>query len=167
MLSENNCMIKTNRGGVLLKKGKVYFQNNTVSLIILIISIILTLFYYMYFNTTNMNFEAEFSYNLLTVNTVFAGFLYTMLGNMVEFSTRPKIREKDKAGYIDKYFSPIYFGLFFFVISVSIEMLILFFNLDWYLSFLLFISRACSFVGVLYFITSSYMLRRMINQVRK
>lgn len=150
-----------------MEKGKVYFQNNTASLIILVISIIVTILYYVAFDVSKIHFEIGFSYNLLTVNTIFAGFLYTMLGNMVEFSTRPKIREKDKAGYIDKYFSPIYFGLFFFVVSVFIEMLILFFNLDWHLSFLLFISRICSFAGVLYFITSSYMLRKMINQVRK
>ncbi|HFU5939054.1 TPA: hypothetical protein ACH6KL_002568, partial [Enterococcus faecium] len=74
-------------------------------------------------------------YNLLTINTIFAGFLYSMLGNMVEFSLRPEVKERDKAGYIESYFSPIYFGLFFFLFSIVIEVLLIFFNFKFFMSF--------------------------------
>lgn len=91
-------------------------------------SLIFELCFYHYCNVVYFIYERNYPveevllgkdsiYNLLTVNTIFTGFLYSMLGNMVAFSAREDIQELDAAGYIDSCFSPMYFGLFFFARS--------------------------------------------------
>lgn len=105
-------------------------------------------------------------YNLLTINTIFAGFLYSMLGNMVEFSMRPEVKERDEAGYIESYFSPIYFGLFFFLFSIVIEVLLIFFNFKLCMSFFIYVQTCTSLIGIVFFIYSTIRLRKMINNVR-
>ncbi|WP_368565980.1 hypothetical protein [Enterococcus lactis] len=110
--------------------------------------------------------ELDELYNLLTINTIFAGFLYSMLGNMVEFSMRPEVKERDKAGYIESYFSPIYFGLFFFLISIVIEVLLIFFNFKFFMSFFIYAQTSTSLIGIVFFIYSTIRLRKMISNVR-
>lgn len=110
--------------------------------------------------------EFDELYNLLTINTIFAGFLYSMLGNMVEFSMRPEVKERDKAGYIESYFSPIYFGLFFFLFSIVIEVLLIFFNFKFFMSFFIYVQMCTSLIGIVFFIYSTIRLRKMINNVR-
>lgn len=111
--------------------------------------------------------DKESLYNLLTVNTIFAGFIYNMLGNMVEFLGREDIQELDKAGYIDPYFSPIYFGLFYFIVSIFIELLLVFFGITKYLNELMYIQQAGTILGLLFFGISTLKMRRMINKIRK
>ncbi|MDT2011132.1 hypothetical protein [Carnobacterium divergens] len=110
--------------------------------------------------------NSEELYNLLTVNTIFSGFLYTMLGNLVEFNSRKDISQKDYAGYIDRYYSPVYFGLFFFIVAIALEASILFFGIRIQIMYLLFLQKIFSVLGILYFVISTIMLRKMINQVR-
>ncbi|EPB3004542.1 hypothetical protein ACRE4Z_001545 [Enterococcus hirae] len=110
--------------------------------------------------------ELDELYNLLTINTIFAGFLYSMLGNMVEFSMRPEVKERDEAGYIESYFSPIYFGLFFFLFSIVIEVLLIFFNFKFFMSFFIYAQTCTSLIGIVFFIYSTIRLRKMINNVR-
>lgn len=150
----------------MVNKIKSRFLRNKATSLTFIGSALLVVYFYYHLDLSKINFSEEASYNLLTVNAVFAGFLYTMLGNMVEFSSRPDIASKDKAGYIDKYFSPIYFGLTFFIMSILIDVLLLFFGIDWKISLLTFLSRAFSLIGIVYFIISSWMLRKVINQLR-
>lgn len=150
---------------------KNYFLKNRLSCLICLISILIIGIYIMsnYKQLNNISNKVNKSdiYNLLTINTIFSGFLYTMLGNMVEFSTRSKIKQKDRAGYIDKYYSPIYFGLTFFMVSIFLQVLVVFFDIHLLIGFTLFIQKTFAIVGILYFIVSAFMLRKMINKVRK
>lgn len=150
----------------MINKIKSRFLRNKATSLTFIAAALLVGYFYYQLDVSKISFSEEASYNLLTVNAVFAGFLYTMLGNMVEFSSRPDIASKDKAGYIDKYYSPIYFGLTFFIMSILIDVLLLFFGIDWKISLLTFLSRAFSLIGIVYFIISSWMLRKVINQLR-
>ena len=163
----NNVPCFEGEGIRMLKKCIDKIRNNKLTSIVLAISIIGIIIVYFKMDINKIVFDKEASYNLLTVNTVFTGFMYTMLGNMVEFSSRPNIVSKDKAGYIDKYFSPIYCGLVFFVFSIFIDVFLLFFGLNWKVSLLIFLSRSCSVVGIIYFVISTIMLRKVINQLRK
>jgi len=90
-----------------------------------------------------------------------------MLGNMVEFSARKDIKELDDAGYIDSYFSPMYFSLFFFLVSIFIELLVVFFNIKWQLGILLYLHQATSLLGLTFFGVSTLKMRKMINKVRR
>ena len=97
-------------------------------------------------NIVNNNYNKDELYNLLTINTIFSGFLYTMLGNLVEFTSRKELKIKDAAGYIDKYYSPVYFGLAYFVLAILIEVSILFFGFNLFIGYLIFCKRACRFL---------------------
>ena len=97
-----------------------FWENNKLSIVI---SSLFIIFASIFFCLGNPNFvsqkneiDKELLYNLLTVNTIFAGFTYNMLGNMVEFSSREDIQELDLAGYVDDILvlcTLVYFILFF------------------------------------------------------
>lgn len=145
-------------------------KNNKMSVVISFLLIAGFIIYYFcsqpYLLLENGEIDKEKLYNLLTVNTIFAGFLYNMLGNMVEFCTRDYIKELDEAGYINKYFSPMYFGIFYLLISIFLEIMILFFSISWNLNLLLYIQISSSMLGFIFFVISALKLRKMINKVR-
>jgi hypothetical protein len=147
---------------------KQYIKDNTITIIVFGVSTVIIVFT-LIFQRESLpeKIESDSLYNLLTVNTIFSGFLYSMLGNMVEFNSRKEIQEKDTAGYVDKYYSPVYFGLFYLITAILVEVLILFFDVTFLLKYLLFIQKAFSLVGIIYFVISTLMLRKMINKVRK
>ncbi|MBO0439587.1 hypothetical protein [Candidatus Enterococcus ikei] len=147
---------------------KEYVKDNTVTAIVFGVSTLIIVFTMIcQREALSKEVESDSLYNLLTVNTIFSGFLYSMLGNMVEFNSRKEIQEKDTAGYVDKYYSPVYFGLFYLITAILLEILILFFHVTLLLKYLLFIQEAFSLVGIVYFVISTLMLRKMINKVRK
>ncbi|MEQ7215480.1 hypothetical protein ABQD61_06310 [Enterococcus asini] len=144
-------------------------RNFTSILTSIILTLILVAFYVIRkpnFLIDGKNIDKESLYNLLTVNTIFAGFIYTMLGNMVEFSARKDIQELDKAGYIDPYFSPMYFGLFYFLVSIFLELIIIFFGLSWKLNLFHYLSLSGTLLGLIFFVISTLKMRKMINKIR-
>lgn len=151
-------------------KIKSFWTSNKASIIVSGVLIILSAFYFFIKKplliSTNNTFNSESLYNLLTVNTIFAGFTYTMLGNMVEFSAREDIKELDTAGYIAPYFSRMYFSLFFFIFSIFIELVVIFFGIDWQLNLLLYVQQVGTLLGLVFFVLSTMKMRRMINKVR-
>ncbi|EMF0246404.1 hypothetical protein NTJ55_002373, partial [Enterococcus hirae] len=92
--------------------------------------------------------------------------LYTMLGNLVEFTSREEMKKKDLAGYVDKYYSPVYFGLAYFILAILIEVCILFFGVSILLGYLILLQKILSFFGIIYFVISTIMLRKIIVQIR-
>ena len=150
---------------------KNFWRKNWVSVLISVPVILFSIIFYCIqkpvFISTEVEVDKESLYNLLTVNTIFAGFIYNMLGNMVEFLGREDIRELDNAGYIDPYFSPIYFGLFYFIVSIFIELLLVFFGVKKYLNELMYIQQVGTILGLIFFGISTLKMRRMINKIRK
>lgn len=148
-----------------------FLKNNKLSVVISIFFIVVSCaFFYLYkpvFITQENEIDTELLYNLLTVNTIFAGFSYSMLGNMVEFSSRKDIQELDLAGYVDAYFSPMYFSLFYFIFSIFIELIIIFFGVKWQLNLLIYTQQVGTLLGLIYFVVSTFKMKRMINKVRK
>ncbi|MDT2864344.1 hypothetical protein [Vagococcus carniphilus] len=148
-----------------------FWENNKLSIVISSLFIISAS---VFFCLNNPNFvsqkneiDKELLYNLLTVNTIFAGFTYNMLGNMVEFSSREDIQELDLAGYVDDYFSPMYFSLFYFIFSIFIELILIFFGIKWQLNLLVYIQQVGTALGLTFFVVSTLKMKRMINKVRK
>lgn len=150
---------------------KKYLGKNTLACIIFFFSvvailIILVLSYFKCGITVKDSFKKEDIYNLLTINTIFSGFLYTMLGNLVEFNSRKEIKKKDIAGYVDKYYSPIYFGLTYFILAIVIEICILYFDFRFLIGYLILLQKLLSIFGIIFFVASTIMLRKMINNIR-
>ncbi|EME8091030.1 hypothetical protein [Enterococcus faecium] len=150
---------------------KDYFKNNTLTVLVFILSIgsigiIVGIDFFGDKVFIKDSFKKEDLYNLLTINTIFSGFLYTMLGNLVEFTSREEMRKKDLAGYVDKYYSPVYFGLAYFILAILIEVCILFFGFSILLGYLILLQKILSFFGIIYFVISTIMLRKIIVQIR-
>lgn len=153
-----------------MRKTRDAFKRNMVSIIMSLVLIILFVIFYLFKKpclVSSGKVDKDSLYNLLTVNTIFAGFLYTMLGNMVEFSSRTEIQEIDMAGYVDSYFSPIYFGLFYFLAAIFIELVIIFFGITLKINLLIYLQQVSTLLGLFYFVVSAFKMRRMINKVRK
>lgn len=149
---------------------KSFGSRNGISIVISILIIFISIAFYCInkpiFISSEVEVDKESLYNLLTVNTIFAGFIYSMLGNMVEFLGREDIEELDKAGYIDPYFSPMYFGLFYFIVSIFIELSLVFFGITKYLNELMYIQQIGTMLGLIFFGMSTLKMRRMINKIR-
>lgn len=101
--------------------------------------------------------------NLITISSIFAGFMYTILGNMVEFSTRESIQLLDKVGHVDKYYSATNIGLYSFILSILLFIVTLFFPN----SKIITASVYCIYLGIIYFILSTYYMNKIIKIVRK
>ncbi|MGE7066708.1 hypothetical protein [Peribacillus butanolivorans] len=76
-------------------------------------------FYLLYrYNFFDFNkITRSYHLDLLTINSIFAGFLFTNLGIMVGFVDKQGVSNLEKAGYMDNYYNSIYFGLGFHVFS--------------------------------------------------
>ncbi|PIC73717.1 hypothetical protein [Sporosarcina sp. P17b] len=104
--------------------------------------------------------------DILTINSIFAGFLFTSLGIMVSFSDKKAIANKDKNGYMDKYYNSIYVGLLFLIISILFAVIGFAFpqadNLSWYLT----LEQLTLIGGIIYFIKSCWSILKIIQSIR-
>lgn len=104
--------------------------------------------------------------DILTINSIFAGFLFTSLGIMVSFSDKKAIADKDKNGYMDKYYNSIYIGLLFLIISILFAVSGFAFpqvnNISWFLT----IEQLTLIGGIIYFIRSCWNVLKIIQSIR-
>ena len=104
--------------------------------------------------------------DVLTINSIFAGFLFTSLGIMVSFSDKKFIANKDKNGYMDKYYNSIYIGLVFLIISILLAVLG-FVRPDaaaiyWYIT----LEQLTLIGGIVYFVISCWNILKIIQGIR-
>lgn len=113
-----------------------------------------------------LEFDSEQSYNLLTINAVFVGFLYSMLGTMIEFLERKNVSQLDSAGYIDKYYNGVYIGIVCFFLSIIISLGMVFFQIFITNQLILFLEKILTILGVIFFIKSAIGLRKLLSKIR-
>ncbi|MDR4934437.1 hypothetical protein RF371_11605 [Companilactobacillus paralimentarius] len=108
----------------------------------------------------------EFSYNLLTVCSVFGGFVYSTLGSMIGFSSNNRIKKLDYAGYMDKYYNGTYISLTLFLISILLGFITAFSEegLRYHIIFLFQLIFTMN--ALVYFTLSVLGFRRLINKIR-
>ncbi|MES1045305.1 hypothetical protein HYI36_18495 [Bacillus sp. Gen3] len=146
---------------------KNHIRRNKYNIIISIIFIIICYFLYSK-GYLNGNEKVDgFHQNLLTVNTIFLGFLFTALGMMVGFTDKGLIKSLDNAGYMDNYYNSIYFGLFFHGLSTVISTIAVVLGANVLNSLLIVIQQASLLGGVLFFIKSIVGILRIIGEIRK
>lgn len=143
------------------------FRRNKFNIIILIIYIVICilLYYFDFFNSSNKN--SEFHLNLLTINSVFLGFLFTGLGIMVGFTDKKTIKQLNTAGYMDNYYNSIYFGLVLFIISIILSALGVVIETKYITKLFLTIEQISFVGGILYFFKSIFGLMKLISFIRK
>jgi hypothetical protein len=143
------------------------FRRNKSNILFLIIYLLACILLYNidFFNTSNK--DSEFHLNLLTINSVFLGFLFTGLGIMVGFTDKKIIKQLNTAGYMDNYYNSIYFGLLLFIISSILSALGVAIE-EKYITALFLLIQQISFVGgILFFIKSIFGLMKLISFIRK
>ncbi|MEZ0481641.1 hypothetical protein [Planococcus sp. SSTMD024] len=103
---------------------------------------------------------------ILTINTIFIGFLYTTLGVMVGFLGNNKVSNMDRAGYMDEYYYTIYVGLLFFIGSATFGIIAVFFK-DFTTNIYIYLfEQIFLFGGLIFFIKALYNLIYVIKKVR-
>lgn len=109
----------------------------------------------------------SFSFNILTIDAVFAGFGYNTLGTVVSFLSNDSIRQKDQDGYMDHYYNGLYLALMGFLIAMIFGAITAFSNLGEKFHFLYMLQLLSNLDAAVFFVNSAFGLRRLINQVRK
>lgn len=101
--------------------------------IFLFILIAVTIFYYILVARNEINLtsladstDQSIHFNLITVNSIFAGFLFSSLSLIVGIHNIKVIAFLDKAGYINNIYTNIIIGIIFSFISISAALIKLF-----------------------------------------
>lgn len=76
--------------------------------------------------TTIMNIQDHL--NMITANSVFAGFLFSGLSIMISLVDVPRIKRLNDHGYLDKYFFGIYAAIVLHILSVFASLLFIVFS---------------------------------------
>lgn len=152
-----------------MMKTSCFKRNKTLFIFGLILSL-MDIFILIAFFRENLSgliiLNKEFSYNLLTVCSVFGGFVYSTLGNMVGFSSNNRIKKLNDAGYMDKYYNGTYVSLTLFLVSILLGFITAFSEegLRHHIIFLLQLIFTMN--ALVYFALSVLGFRRLINKVR-
>lgn len=145
---------------------KNLFRRNKYNIAIVVVFIIACIVLD-FLGVINLSQKSEqFHLNLLTVNSIFLGFLFTSLGMMVGFIDKKSIKSLNTAGYMDNYYNSIYFGLIFLIISTVISTIGVSFGSKYVNLALSFIQQVSFIGGILFFIKSIIGLMRLIKYIR-
>lgn len=144
---------------------KNYLRRNKWNIVVFLLVIIVSILSFKYKIIETENIDKDFHFNILTINSLFAGFLYTSLGIMASIMDKERIARLDKAGYMDNYYNGIYMGLFFHIISIIIAVLsILITKLNFEL--LVITEQLSMLAGIIFFIKSVANILKIIGKVR-
>lgn len=108
----------------------------------------------------------EFSYNLLTICSVFGGFIYSTLGSMVGFNSKDRIKKLDYAGYMDKYYNGTYISLTLFLLSIMLGFITAFSEEGLRHHWIFLFQLIFTMNALVYFAISLLGFRKLINKVR-
>ncbi|MDU1032553.1 hypothetical protein [Clostridium sp.] len=92
--------------------------------------IFIFLVYISYKGGLDFDIIAENQFNIITVNTVFAGFLFTSLGIVAGFSNNSSIRKFERIDTMDKIYNNILKGIIFSIVSIVIGIVIAIINFE-------------------------------------
>lgn len=147
----------------LIKK----FINRNVSNLVILISLAIFFCYLILSDDLSFKVNSQITHvDLLTINAIFIGFLFTTLGVLVGFLNNNRIIKLDRNGYMDNYYNTIYFGLFFFIISAICGVVGIFLDFTNLELELIYIEQLSMLSGLTYFIKAIYSLARIISKVR-
>lgn len=148
---------------------KIFIRNKSLIVTFFVVNSLIVGVLFFFFEKIKKHIgiiDIDVHYNFLTINTFFAGFLYNMLGTMVEFTSRKEIKILEKNGYMDQYFNSVYVSMFFFIMSIIVGVVCGFFKIGFANIYLYLIELIFMIEGVVYFIKSAFKLRNLINKVR-
>lgn len=145
---------------------KNHFRRNIANIMIFLVFILIVYLSLKYNWIDTKGFNSNNHINILTVNSIFAGFLFTSLGIIAGFMDKEKISNLDKNGYMDKYYNSIYLGLIFHITSAVLAAFAFVQpSMNSYNIYLL-IEQVCLLGGIIFFISSVIYVKKIIDKVR-
>lgn len=111
------------------------------------------------------NFERGDHFNMITINSILAGFLFTGLGIIISGLDKDKISSLSIGGYLNKYYIQIYLTIVFNVISIIASILIIL-ESSIKTNFLLYIEQSFIIIGVILFVKCMWDLVKIIRKMK-
>lgn len=146
---------------------KNHLTRNIANVFVFLIFILVVYLSLRYNWVDTKGFDSSNHINILTVNSIFAGFLFTSLGIIAGFMDKEKISNLDKNGYMDKYYNSIYLGLIFHIASAVLAAIAFVQpSMNSYDIYLL-LEQIFLLGGITFFISSVFYVKRIINKVRR
>lgn len=155
---------------MLLCNVKIALRKNK-SLVIMYIIFISLIYILLKKNIFIINNELicdnNFQYNIISFNSVIAGFLFTGLSIIMTLSEKPGIDRLYKGGYLDVFYNTVLLGILHHVISILSGILLLF-NIKQFLNINVRTLEIIFFLlGMLFFVKSTFYLRFLLSLMKK
>lgn len=150
---------------IILRKN--HFRRNkwNITLVVLFLVLCYLLYYYGYINIANI--DRGYHINLLTINSIFIGFLFTGLGIMAGIADKDRIAKLDRAGYMDNYYNSIYIGIIFLMVSISISTLGFLSDKVNHISLIIYIQQFSLVGGIIFFVKAIWNIFKIIGKIRQ
>lgn len=146
---------------------KNYVRRNKYNIITgIILTLLLVIGFYYNCIEVRYDFQKGDHFNILTINSILAGFLFTGLGILSSALDRPRIARLDKNGYMDDYFNGIYIGIIMHVLSMIASIFIIMGMLRQSQKIFLYLEQLGLIAGSLFFIKSILRLFTIIKRMR-
>ncbi|MFP3892754.1 hypothetical protein U5N25_03485 [Exiguobacterium indicum] len=100
---------------------KEKFKKNLLNFILIVLSILLILSAWKFKFIPKVPDKDDIHLAILTISTVFAGFMFTSLGLLIGFIDKANMPELESAGYTGQYFNGILIGIAFLVLSITVS----------------------------------------------
>jgi hypothetical protein len=111
------------------------------------------------------NFERGDHFNMITINSILSGFLFTGLGIIISGLDKEKILSLNIGGYLAKYYIQIYLTILFNIISIIASILIIF-ESRIKIRPLLYIEQSFIIIGIILFIKCMWDLIKLIRKMK-
>lgn len=140
-------------------------KDNKFNILIFIASIIII---FLAYRKNIINLRTDFSsgdhFNIITINSILGGFLFTGLGIIISGLGSEKIKRLQRGGYLLKYYITIFISLFFTLISLIAALLIIFTEKTDNL-ILLCAEQPTIFIAVIFFMKAMVNLIKIIRKI--
>lgn len=111
------------------------------------------------------NFDRGDHFNMITINSILSGFLFTGLGIIISGLDKDKVSNLNIGGYLIKYYVQIYLTIIINISSIIASILIIFKSLIKE-ELLLYIEQSFIIVGVILFIKCMWDLVKIIRKMK-
>lgn len=126
--------------------------------------------YIIIFNFQLINEESMLDSSFVSINSIFAGFLFTSLGIIVGILDKDIIKFLDRNGYLDSYINGIVIGLTTHLLSAILELSIHNLNLNISFKIEVYIKKVIFlllFTGIVFFVKSMFNILKLIKIIRQ
>lgn len=157
-----------------MNRATINLRNNKVIYIIIVFSTIIYVSVLLHFldnNCTkiiNLYDDVDLHYNIITINAVFAGFLFTAVGLILSLLSSKSVKRLWNNGYMDGMYHAVICSIILHIISLVVGIFIVFkFSLSQKIKTCLFITEiALLLLGIILFVYSIVKLVQAINEFK-